>query len=127
MRFLLIFAVCLPGAVFAEELSLPSFSDMTDMFDPVVGLEPVEVKPERPKYIGECLVGEDGFSPLMCVGSDKFRAMPEGFSWRNDPQDGRPRHCLFWEEGDEFVGHPKPALCRDGEVEKEKPGVLMTF
>lgn len=99
----------------------PSFEDFGD----------VETKGPKPQAYGDCLVAEDGLTPVICAGSDSLRPMPEGFIWRDDPEltGVEARHCLFWVEGGEFVGHPLKSVCRDGAFVKEEKGegVLMKF
>lgn len=80
------------------------------------GLGDMPAAPRAPLVYGGCLIAEDGVTPLLCAGGDGIKPPPEGFVWKDDPEASlsEPQHCLWWEEGQAFVGIPGIGLCREG-------------
>jgi hypothetical protein len=82
----------------------------------VFGLGEMPPQAKVPLVYDGCLIAEDGLTPIICAGGDGVRPPPEGFIWKDDPDASlsEPQHCLWWEEGNTFVGIPGRWLCRDG-------------
>ena len=80
------------------------------------GLGEMPPQAKAPLVYGGCLIEEDGVTPIICAGGDGIKPPPEGFLWKDDPEASlsEPRHCLWWDEGQTFVGIPGRWLCRDG-------------
>lgn len=87
-----------------------------------MGLGTFAMPARAPLVYDGCLVKEDGVTPIVCASGDSLGVLPEGFVWRDDPSASpdAPRHCLWWDEGDRFVGARGTELCRDGALGRAK-------
>lgn len=90
-----------------------------------MGLGEFTMPKQAPLVYDGCLVAEDGVTPIVCASGDSMGVLPDGFVWRDDPSASpdAPRHCLWWEDGQRFVGARGTELCRGGALRRAKDAV----
>jgi hypothetical protein len=112
--------------VLAQEGNFDLFQGATMPLEFGLG-EDLMVRGPEPRVMAGCLMREDGLTPVLCKGGE-YRTPPEGIVWKEDPEArvGAPRHCLWWEEGEKFLGVGDNRICREGALSAQRDYSVVT-